>query len=105
MMERAGVDADDAIAALIPLVRSTLASVEERGVPDSLRGPVARGDVETTALHLRALDPEDQRLYALIGSEVLRLAAEGMDEQTVEELAEVFGRYVEIETTGTGAGH
>jgi len=102
LMERAGVDGDDAVAALIPLVRSTLASVEERGVPDSVRGPIARGDVETTALHLRALDAEDQRLYALIGSEVLRLALDTMDGQTAEEMTELFARYLPVETTAIG---
>jgi hypothetical protein len=53
-------------------------------------------------LHLRALDAEDQRLYALIGSEVLRLAGDGMDEGVAEEMAELFARYVEVETTAIG---
>jgi predicted short-subunit dehydrogenase-like oxidoreductase (DUF2520 family) len=105
LMERAGVDGDEAIAALIPLVRSTLSSIEGRGLPDSAGGPVSRGDVETTALHLRALDPEDQRLYALVGSEVLRLAADEMDEQAFDELAELFGRYIDVGTMAHETGH
>jgi predicted short-subunit dehydrogenase-like oxidoreductase (DUF2520 family) len=104
LMERAGVDPDDATTALIPLVRSTLASVEEHGLPDSLRGPIARGDLETTALHLRALDPGDQHLYALVGSEVLRIGAHGLDPRIVEEMNEMFDRYVGLETTRIGTG-
>jgi predicted short-subunit dehydrogenase-like oxidoreductase (DUF2520 family) len=110
LMEHAGVEEDEAIQALIPLLRSILASIEEGGVPAAFAGPVARGDVETSSLHLRALDPEDQRFYALIGREVLRLTGERsprgtLDEDTREELAALFRRYTELETTGAGTGH
>lgn len=103
LLVRAGVDPDDAVAALLPLVRSTVASVEERGTADSLRGPVARGDVETVSLHLRALDPEDQRFYALVGSELVRLS-EGLDPDTRGELTDLFDRYTRPALTEAGGG-
>ena len=104
LMTRAGVAPDDALPALLPLMHGTLASAAERGVPQALHGPVARGDVETAALHLRALDPEDQRLYALVGTEVARLGEQHLDPSTRAALADLFARYMELETTGTGSG-
>ncbi len=102
LMERAGVSADDALPALLPLVRGTLQSIEERGLAASGRGPLVRGDAETVALHLRALDPEDQRLYALFGSELLRLVDSELDDHTQAALAELFDRHTALETSGTG---
>jgi len=102
LMERAGVSSEDALAALLPLVRGTLASIEERGIAASAHGPVAQGDVETVALHLRALESEDGRTYALFGAEMLRLAGPEIDSDTRSELADLFGRHLEPTTKQTG---
>ena len=101
-MERAGVSGADAVPALISLVRGTLDSVEEGGVPAALRGPISLGDVEGVSLHLRALEPEDAHLYALIGLEVLRIGDHALDEQRVVELTELLQRYADLETTPSG---
>ena len=102
-MVQAGVSNDDAVRALLPLVRGILASVEEGGVPSAVAGPIARGDAETIALHLRAMNDEDRRLYAMLGSELLRLGADPLEPETHERLAELFGRYMDRETTVTGS--
>lgn len=102
LMQRAGVDGDDAIRALLPLVRATLTSVEDGGLPESAQGPIARGDVEAVALHLRALDPDDQRLYALLGVEILKWSEGRLAPETHQAMAELFGRYVELAPSGTG---
>ena len=101
MMQRAGVDGDEALAALLPLVQSTLNSIEEGDVPDAIRGPIARGDVETVALHLRALDEGEARLYATLGAETLDLARASLDPRISEALDDLFSRYLHLETTGT----
>jgi len=103
LMVQAGVSNDDAVQALLPLVRGVLASVEEGGVPSALGGPIARGDVETVALHLRALEDEDRTLYATLGAELLRLGTEPVDAQTRADLAGLFERYLGSEPTVTGS--
>lgn len=103
LLSRAGVDPDSAVDAIIPLVRSTLTSVEERGTAESMRGPIARGDLETVDLHLRSLDAEDQRLYAVLGSELVRMAGE-MEDETRTELMELFDRYTRPAMSETGGG-
>jgi predicted short-subunit dehydrogenase-like oxidoreductase (DUF2520 family) len=102
LMERAGVAADEALPALLSLVRNSAGAVEERGLAEALPEPLARGDIETIALHLRALDPQDQRLYAVLGTEMLRLTGDAIDEATREALEELYARYLELETTETG---
>lgn len=92
LMERAGASGDEALAALLPLVRGTLASIEEGGLQASVRGPIVEGDVETIALHLRALDPEDRRLYAALGAELLRLAGPTVAEETRHAIFEQLER-------------
>ncbi len=55
LMVRAGVDAELALPALLPLLKGTIANLERVGLPDALTGPIARGDVGTVRRHLRAL--------------------------------------------------
>ncbi|HEX2167250.1 MAG TPA: Rossmann-like and DUF2520 domain-containing protein [Longimicrobiales bacterium] len=87
MLEQAGVDGDDAVRALLPLLRGTLDNVEHLGVRAAVTGPIARGDVDTVRLHLARLSPEDRVLYSGLGLELLRLArAAGLDEGRAAEI-------------------
>lgn len=51
-----GVDRADAVEALLPLLRATVESLTDVGLPSALTGPVARGDAGTVAAHLAWLD-------------------------------------------------
>jgi predicted short-subunit dehydrogenase-like oxidoreductase (DUF2520 family) len=87
MLEQAGVDGEDAVRALLPLLRGTLDNVEHLGVPAAVTGPIARGDVDTVRLHLARLSPGDRVLYSGLGLELLRLArAAGLDEARADEI-------------------
>jgi predicted short-subunit dehydrogenase-like oxidoreductase (DUF2520 family) len=87
LMMEAGVPEEDALPALLPLLRGTLDNVEQLGVPAALTGPIARGDSDTIRLHLARLSPGDRVLYCGLGMELLRLAREaGLDEQRAAEI-------------------
>jgi len=90
LLERAGIPYDEALPALLPLVRGTLSNIEERGLEASVTGPIPRGDVETVDLHLRALDPHDKQLYAVLGRELVRIAGPLIPEDALKELLERF---------------
>jgi len=90
MLKQAGVPEDDALPALVTLVRGTLANIEEVGLDAAITGPVARGDAETVALHLRALDPDDRRLYALLGQHLVRLAGSRLGEDVRRQILELL---------------
>lgn len=94
MMEQSGVAPEDALAALLTLVRGTLASIEEVGLEAAVTGPVVDGDLETVALHLRAMAPEDRRIYATFGREVARLAGPGLSDDARRELIDRFEKEV-----------
>jgi predicted short-subunit dehydrogenase-like oxidoreductase (DUF2520 family) len=87
LMERAGIPEEDALPALLPLVRGNLDNIEALGVTAALTGPVARGDVETVGLHLRSLDGREREVYRLLTLELLERVAVGLDRETQEELA------------------
>jgi predicted short-subunit dehydrogenase-like oxidoreductase (DUF2520 family) len=48
-----------------------------RGTTDALTGPIVRGDAGTVRAHLRVLDGETRRLYAVLGLEAVNVARRG----------------------------
>ncbi len=67
-----GVGEADAIAALLPLLRGTAASVEKAGLAYGMPGPVSRGDLDTVRRHLDALDAFDAQAALLYRQLALR---------------------------------
>jgi predicted short-subunit dehydrogenase-like oxidoreductase (DUF2520 family) len=72
LFETLGIEREESLAALLPLVHATIASVEESGIPQALSGPVARGDSGTVASHLDWLE---KYLHATPSSDSLEFAA------------------------------
>ncbi|MEI6304360.1 MAG: DUF2520 domain-containing protein [Betaproteobacteria bacterium] len=67
-----GVGEEDAIRALLPLLRGTAASVEKAGLVQGMPGPLSRGDLDTVRRHLDSLDVFDPQLAALYRQLALR---------------------------------
>lgn len=79
MLGAIGWSGEEALAALLPLVRGTVENVAAAGLPHALSGPVRRGDAGTIATHIAALsaDPElahAHELYVRLGESTVRLA-------------------------------
>jgi predicted short-subunit dehydrogenase-like oxidoreductase (DUF2520 family) len=72
--ERVGSAAGVPAAALLDLARGALENTARLGTRRALTGPVARGDWETVAAHLRSLAPDDRPAYRALASEAARLA-------------------------------
>jgi len=97
LLIKAGVPADQALPALIPLLASVVQNLAEVGLPGALTGPVERGDVTVVERHLEALAaraPETVELYRLVGGDVLRLAREKarLDPADAARLEALFAR-------------
>jgi len=60
-----GADKEEALKAVLPLIRGTLANIESAGIPDALTGPIMRGDVETVKGHLEAMASRSPELLPL----------------------------------------
>ena len=78
-LQALGADRLQALEALLPLTRGTLANVERLGIPGALTGPIARGDAPTIAGHVAALGeraPELLELYRVLARRTIPLARE-----------------------------
>ncbi len=92
-----GVSREQAIKALLPLLRGTLRNIENVGLPNCLTGPIARGDLGTIKKHLEALEKESPYLlstYKQLGLQTLPIAlAKGkINSEKVQELQELLSK-------------
>ena len=65
ILQSGGLGQKAALRALFPLIRATVDNVEHLGPARALTGPIARGDVETVAAQLHALDQHAPELGSL----------------------------------------
>lgn len=91
LLEGSGIAPEAGLKVLLPLVRGTLQNVEERGIPQALTGPIARGDRETVASHCRKIGqslPDVLPFYRLMGTHTLPLAEAqgGLDPEALRAL-------------------
>jgi len=72
-----GAEKQEALKAVLPLIKGTLANIEAVGVPAALTGPIARGDVETVRDHVDAMRrraPELLDLYCSLAQHTIDVA-------------------------------
>jgi predicted short-subunit dehydrogenase-like oxidoreductase (DUF2520 family) len=77
LLVQAGIPPAQALPALMPLLRGTVANLEVVGLPGALTGPIARGDTVTLERHMEALRaaPGDLvRLYRELARKNVELA-------------------------------
>ena len=89
------VPRQQAVQALLPLIRGTIRNIETVGIPDCLTGPIARGDIGTVKKHLDALKkaaPDLLSTYRELGLKTIPVAlGKGkIDEQRAKELEAVL---------------
>ncbi len=92
----AGVPRDVSFKALLPLIKGTLSNIEARGIPKGLTGPIARGDVDTVAAHLKAIErhtPGLLMIYRALGLYTVDLArAKGtLAKEAADKLVALLG--------------
>ena len=86
-----GVPRQEAIEALLPLLKGTLNNLQTLGVPNALTGPIARGDAGTVRIHLdtlRNMAPSILPAYCELGLQTIPVAmAKGrIGEEQAEEI-------------------
>ena len=84
-----------ATSAMLPLLRGTVNNIDNVGIPQSLTGPIARGDTGTITKHLNALQKAAPALlatYRELGLQTIPVAlAKGkIDEHKAEELKAIL---------------
>jgi predicted short-subunit dehydrogenase-like oxidoreductase (DUF2520 family) len=72
-----GIPRQQAIQALLPLLKGTINNIENVGIPHALTGPIARGDIGTIQIHLNTLQqiaPAMITAYCELGLQTLPVA-------------------------------
>lgn len=91
LAQSAGVPADIASRLYLPLLGGAVANLTALGPAASLTGAVRRGDVHTIEAHLEALEPEDRKLYRIVGRAAVALAREaGLSDAAAERVVTVL---------------
>ncbi|HHV63727.1 MAG TPA: DUF2520 domain-containing protein [Peptococcaceae bacterium] len=72
----AGIDRQDALNSLLPLMQGALHNIDRVGLHCALTGPIARGDAEVVAKHLQEMPQELQEIYQALGRLALELGQE-----------------------------
>ena len=86
-----GADKHEALKAVLPLIKGTLANIESMGTTEALTGPIVRGDAGTIKGHIEAMQakaPELLGLYRELAKQTVAVAVErgGITRQMAEEL-------------------
>ncbi len=89
-----GADKQEALKAVLPLIKGTLHNIETLGIPDALTGPIMRGDTQTVRDHLEAMKkrtPELIGLYKALARQTVSVAREkgSIDQEQAEELLKI----------------
>jgi predicted short-subunit dehydrogenase-like oxidoreductase (DUF2520 family) len=94
LMGAAGITEDRALRAIAPLAKASLNNAADLGPLRALTGPIERGDSETVALHLNALEKEPEsvrELYRSAGLHALDLARRrGLNEAAANRVETVL---------------
>jgi predicted short-subunit dehydrogenase-like oxidoreductase (DUF2520 family) len=86
-----GAGKQEALKAVLPLIRGTLHNIETLGIPDALTGPIMRGDAQTVRDHLHAMQlrtPELVSLYKALARQTVSVARDrgSINQEIAEEL-------------------
>lgn len=91
LLEQLGINRQDGLKALLPLIAGSVDNLAHSGLPDALTGPISRGDTTTIAAHidaLRQIPPDYQAIYRMLAKETVKLALEkgGLDQEEAEQI-------------------
>lgn len=76
LFEHAGINKKEALESLLPLLTGSYQNIKRVGLPCALTGPIARGDSEVVAKHLREMPAELRGTYKGLGRLALELGSE-----------------------------
>ncbi|MGL4655327.1 MAG: Rossmann-like and DUF2520 domain-containing protein [Sarcina sp.] len=87
-----GFTKEKAVDAILPLAELNIKNVKQKGLEESLTGPIERGDLETLKSHVDVLESEeDEVLYRLLSRETLKIALEKNKDRDYTEIINYLG--------------
>lgn len=92
LFAEAGIQGEEALTSLLPLMKGTLYNLEQIGLPQALTGPIARGDVQVVKEHLDHLPSKLVEIYKSLGSKALELGENKKAQQGLSYPSEQYER-------------
>jgi predicted short-subunit dehydrogenase-like oxidoreductase (DUF2520 family) len=101
LFEAAGINRNDALKAVMPLIKGTVNNIVSAGIPLALTGPVSRGDtgvIEGHMASISAVRPELTQLYCELGRYTVKVAIEKgtLKMETAQTILSLFDKYCKI---------
>lgn len=90
-LKECGFSQEMAIEALYPLIEFNIKNIREKGIIDSLTGPIERGDLSTVIGHCDVLEDRERELYKLLSRNVLEIAKLKNVQRNYENLEKYLG--------------
>lgn len=91
LLVKCGFNEKEANEALYPLIANNINNIHEKGVVDSLTGPIERCDIETVKKHLLCLDDEEKKLYKILSMRLIEISKIKNKNRNYTELENVMG--------------
>jgi predicted short-subunit dehydrogenase-like oxidoreductase (DUF2520 family) len=73
-LSKCGLNEDDALDALLPLIQNNIDNIKNKGLVNALTGPVERNDLGTINHHLEAIPTGDVEVYKNLSLKLLDLS-------------------------------
>ncbi len=98
LFELAGINRQDSLNALMPLIKGTVTNIESLRIPAALTGPISRGDTGIVEDHLKAISnysPGMVKLYSELGRYTVKIAIEKgtINNDEAAKLLSLFDKY------------
>lgn len=91
LLNNCGFSDQEANEALYPLMINNVKNIGNKGVVDSLTGPIERADSETVERHLEALNKEDRELYILLSRKLIKIAKLKNNNKNYTQIEKMIG--------------
>ncbi|WP_028855772.1 Rossmann-like and DUF2520 domain-containing protein [Psychrilyobacter atlanticus] len=84
-LQKCGFSEKEAKDILLPLVEKTVENIGEKGIKDSITGPLQRGDLNTLRGHLNSQERWERDLYLAGSRELLKIIGENKEIEGILE--------------------
>lgn len=91
-LKECGFKEEEAIDALYPLILFNINNIKNKGIINSLTGPIERADVETIKKHCELLR-DDKELYKLLSKNILEIAKIKNKEKDYKQFEKILEEY------------
>ncbi|NMA68089.1 MAG: DUF2520 domain-containing protein [Desulfitobacterium sp.] len=96
LFEEAGIEREEALESLLPLMKGSLQNLEKVGLPQALTGPIARGDVNVIQEHLEHMPEELSFVYRALGKYTLEIGQAKMAQQNSAYSSEILKKMQDV---------